>query len=104
MSAEKKARRNAFRIAVFTRDRFCCVMCGLQATESTAVLLLDAHHVTPRDEMPGGGYVVENGATLCRARCHDEAERGRPSRARLYKRVRSSYERAHAASLASAGD
>jgi hypothetical protein len=27
--------------------------------------ILEAHHITNRNEMPNGGYVVENGITLC---------------------------------------
>jgi len=36
--------------------------------------LLDAHHITDRNEMPNGGYVKENGITLCKEKCHLEAE------------------------------
>lgn len=34
---------------------------------------LDAHHITPREEMPNGGYVPENGISVC-PRCHIKAE------------------------------
>ena len=37
------------------------------------LVLLDAHHITSRDKMPNGGYVKENGATLCEE-CHLKAE------------------------------
>jgi hypothetical protein len=50
--------------------------------------LLDAHHVMPREDMPGGGYVKENGICLCKVppngkligepsaqrSCHEKAE------------------------------
>lgn len=34
----------------------------------------DAHHITDRNEMPNGGYVLENGITLCKYECHMMAE------------------------------
>ena len=66
MSAKKKAVREAFRNAVFTRDRHKCVFCDCKTD-------LDAHHITDRTEMPNGGYVKENGITLCPTH-HMEAE------------------------------
>jgi hypothetical protein len=37
---------------------------------------LDAHHITDRNELPNGGYVKENGITLCDVDggCHMKAE------------------------------
>lgn len=58
MSEQKKQVRKAFRDAVFGRDGHCCVFCP-------EVRELDAHHITPRTDMPNGGYVEENGITLC---------------------------------------
>lgn len=58
MSAGKKAIREAFRTAVFKRDRNRCVFCP-------RIDNLDAHHITDRSLMPAGGYVAENGITLC---------------------------------------
>ena len=54
----KQQIRNAFREAVFSRDNHTCVFCDV--TDN-----LDAHHITDRNEMPNGGYVVDNGITLC---------------------------------------
>lgn len=34
---------------------------------------LDAHHITNRDDMPNGGYVKENGISVC-DECHLKAE------------------------------
>lgn len=34
---------------------------------------LDAHHITPREDMPNGGYVAENGISVCEP-CHLKAE------------------------------
>lgn len=69
MSQKKKATRKAFRDAVFTRDEYKCVICGHDVAED-----LDAHHITDRNEIPNGGYVVENGITLCNINCHQIAE------------------------------
>ncbi len=72
----KKQLRDDFRKAVFQRDNNKCVMCGRSAGK------LDAHHITDRHEMPNGGYVLENGITLCADdsyggidNCHWKAER-----------------------------
>ena len=54
----KKQIRTTFREAVFARDRNRCRFCS--RTDD-----LDAHHITDRSEMPNGGYVVENGISLC---------------------------------------
>ena len=68
----KKAVREAFRAAVFARDRNRCVVCGRTGT-------LNAHHIIDRHDLPNGGYVAENGITLCAGddedNCHWKAER-----------------------------
>ena len=58
MSQRKKKIRNRFREDVLKRDGYQCVFCN-------EVDHLDAHHITDRNEMPNGGYVKENGITLC---------------------------------------
>lgn len=63
----KQAIRAAFREVVFTRDGYRCRVCGSADSE------LDAHHISDRTTMPGGGYVKENGISLCKA-CHRLAE------------------------------
>jgi hypothetical protein len=86
MSDFKKTMRKEFRLSVFTRDQHKCRGCGRQGYDhndaqevarvaaSGAVLCeLDAHHITSRDEMPAGGYVKENGISLC-PECHMKAE------------------------------
>lgn len=62
----KQQIREKFRNAVFTRDNFKCVFCDDRS--------IDAHHITDRNEMPNGGYVVENGISLC-AKHHKMAEK-----------------------------
>ncbi len=74
MSAKKKAVRKAFRDAVFGRDGYSCVICGKAAASNIAEDVLDAHHIHPRAEMPNGGFVKENGVTLCKEKCHLLAE------------------------------
>lgn len=70
MSKEKKAVREAFRAAVFGRDGWRCRVCGAAPSASAP---LDAHHVIDRHDMPNGGYVAENGISLCPP-CHLKAE------------------------------
>lgn len=55
---KKKQIRQKFRDDVFERDGHKCVFCDV--TEN-----LDAHHITDRSKMPNGGYIKENGITLC---------------------------------------
>lgn len=67
----KKQKRDNFRNKVFSRDKNQCVMCGKKGR-------LDAHHITDRKEIFDGGYVPENGITLCAGEdqdnCHWKAE------------------------------
>ncbi len=65
----KKQIRQAFRDAVFQRDGYKCKICGFAEIDA-----LDAHHITDRHLMPNGGYVLENGITLCTINCHQMAE------------------------------
>lgn len=48
---KKQLVRAKFRDEVFRRDKHKCVFCDV--TEN-----LDAHHITDRNEMLNGGYVV----------------------------------------------
>ncbi len=75
MSDKKKVRAN-FRAAVFTRAKYRCQGpgCRVLASAGSAEALLDAHHITPRELMPNGGYVAENGISLCKSGCHEKAE------------------------------
>jgi 5-methylcytosine-specific restriction endonuclease McrA len=103
MSAEKKKIRENFRNAVFQRDGHKCKGCGWSLITSETPL--DAHHITDRNEMPNGGYVKENGISLCPG-CHEKAEvfhsTGSPvegwAPADLYKMIGTSYEEAVKAS------
>jgi len=63
---KKKQLREAFRSIVFARDMHRCKMCSAEGR-------LDAHHIVNRNLMPNGGYVCENGISLCPS-CHKKAE------------------------------
>jgi len=67
---KKQLVREHFRSSVFERDGSKCRVCGRKDVK------LDAHHITDRNEMPNGGYVKENGITLCDTEngCHSKAE------------------------------
>jgi 5-methylcytosine-specific restriction endonuclease McrA len=67
----KREIRKRFRDSVFARDGYKCVVCGKQSSKEEAEHDLDAHHITPREDMPNGGYVKENGVSLC-----DPSKRG----------------------------
>jgi len=64
----KKQIRSNFRCEVLKRDKHTCKKCKKKSDN------LDAHHITDRNYMPGGGYVKENGITLCEE-CHAKAEK-----------------------------
>lgn len=75
MSKEtKKKIREKFRNDCFKRDNYSCVMCNLKSSPEKAMDELDCHHITSRTEMPNGGYVKENGISLCDS-CHVKAEK-----------------------------
>jgi hypothetical protein len=69
----KKEMRRKFREDVFKRDGYRCVVCGFESSPERAEHELDAHHITPREQLPHGGYVKENGVSLC-----DPSKTGRP--------------------------
>ena len=93
MSAKKQEIRENFRNDVFKRDGYICKFCN--KTED-----LDAHHITPRKEMPNGGYVKSNGITVCPLH-HKfvESPDCTLSILSLYSLIGSSYEQAYEDSL-----
>jgi len=74
--AQTKKFRQAFREGCLERDKYKCVICG--ETDG-----LDVHHITDRKELPNGGYVLENGITLCAAH-HLDAEQYHITRGSYY--------------------
>jgi 5-methylcytosine-specific restriction endonuclease McrA len=103
MSLKKEIRRN-FRNVCFKRDKYNCVTCNFSSSLETAEEELDCHHITPREDMPNGGYILENGISLCRL-CHIKAEefyatgKAHPGfhPNELYQKIKSSKEKAIAA-------
>lgn len=101
---QKQLVRERFREAVFKRDGHKCRKCGASGTDKK----LDAHHITDRSKMPNGGYVKENGISLCDEKCHMLAEKFHISEGAewepgmhpndLYGMIGSSYENAVKAS------
>ena len=95
---DKKDLRKCFRNSVFLRDNYTCQICGISKHENE----LDAHHITDRHEMPNGGYVLENGITVCKESCHLLVEKFHISDNKewniglhpddLYNKINSSYE------------
>jgi hypothetical protein len=117
VSTNKKQVRAIFRNETFRRDRYRCVVCGKPGKDRQGgndhlkyhtgyrgndFVNLDAHHVRNRNEFPNGGYVKENGVTLCDDGCHVKAEEylngggsdERYSPEALYARIGSSHEKA----------
>jgi 5-methylcytosine-specific restriction endonuclease McrA len=74
MSNNKKIVREQFRNAVFERDKYTCVKCGFKSSPEKCRDELDAHHIQDRNLLLHGGYVEENGITLCKNSCHEKAE------------------------------
>lgn len=106
MEQSKKQIRNNFRNVCLKRDKYSCRMCGRQALPDDALEIFDVHHITDRSEIINGGYVLENGITLCKDPCHIKAEvfhsTGTPvegySVEDLYKKINSTLEKAIKAS------
>lgn len=98
MAKQKKLIRKNFRDSVFKRDGYQCVFCEVTTD-------LDAHHITDRTEIVNGGYVPENGITVCQTHhliCEQFHITGTSvlgfSPENLYNKIGSSYEKAVAAS------
>lgn len=94
MKTKKKQIRERFRIRVLSRDKFKCFFCDAKKE-------LDPHHITDRHLMPNGGYVEENGITVCKEhhmKCEEWHFMGsgdiRYSPEALYKLIGSSKEKA----------
>jgi 5-methylcytosine-specific restriction endonuclease McrA len=76
--SQKKLLRSQFRKNVFKRDKYKCRCCGKdgydrQENPVLGKIPLDAHHITNRQEIINGGFVPENGISVCDD-CHLKAE------------------------------
>ena len=97
----KKKIRSKFRIEVFKRDQYKCMICGKQYLEDNAEVYLDVHHIQDRHLFQNGGYVKENGISLCKEKCHLMAEKYHITKGEeylpglhpddLYKKINSSF-------------
>lgn len=68
--SKKKQVREKFRKEVFNRDKLTCKICNTKRDEKD----LDAHHITNREEIENGGYIMNNGITVCKDVCHLKVE------------------------------
>ena len=59
-----------WRKAVFERDNYICVFCGLRSGNGRAVIL-NADHIKPFCDYPELRFAIDNGRTLCKE-CHDK--------------------------------
>ena len=81
MSANKNNIRSTFRESVFSRDSYTCRVCGKKWSPedaSPSLKRINSHHIVDRRELPNGGYVLENGITVCDGgenSCHMKCER-----------------------------
>jgi 5-methylcytosine-specific restriction endonuclease McrA len=105
MSAKKKLARQKFRDEVLKRDRSLCAICKTPDN-------VEIHHITDRTQIPGGGYVRENGITLCKehleqaelylhsesGEMEEDAELGALVPKKLYLKIGSNYDKALKAS------
>lgn len=99
MKRKQQIRKN-FREACFERDNHKCKICG--------DIAVDAHHIFDRNLLPNGGYVKENGISVCPP-CHLKAEKFHISEGKeweegyhpddLYRLIGSDYQKAYKASL-----
>lgn len=113
MGHKKKATRQVFRDKVFGRSKYHCECCGVKGVDRQAYVpkknekppvMLDAHHITDRHDFPNGGYVLQNGISVCDD-CHMKAEQFHStgtavpgySPDELYKIINSSFDEAYEA-------
>lgn len=68
--------RKEFRQKTFERDKFKCILCGINAIFDSdgEVTNLDPHHLIERSLWDDGGFYLCNAATLCDPTCHMKAE------------------------------
>jgi predicted restriction endonuclease len=64
----KKQIRSSFRESVFKRDNYTCQLCGQKYSKELSdpsLKMINAHHIMDRHLFKNGGYILENGITLC---------------------------------------
>jgi 5-methylcytosine-specific restriction endonuclease McrA len=66
-----------WRRAVFERDKYTCIWCGMKSGNGKAAIL-NADHIKPFYEYPELRFAIDNGRTLC-IECHKKTDTwGRP--------------------------
>ena len=68
----KSLKYKLWREAVFKRDNFTCVWCGVRAGNGKAVIL-NADHIKPFSLFPELRFAIDNGRTLCES-CHKKTD------------------------------
>ena len=78
-----------WRTAVFKRDNYTCVWCGLKSGNGVAVVL-NADHIKPFCDYPELRFAIDNGRTLCRE-CHKKTDTyaGKYKRLKIQARINS---------------
>lgn len=71
-----------WRLAVFSRDHYTCIDCGIKNGLGKTVEL-HAHHLKSWLMFPEQRYLVENGVTLC-ADCHDKRHKRKKQEAKSF--------------------
>lgn len=58
-----------WRTAVFERDKYRCIWCGIKSKKGTKKVVLNADHIKPFAAYPELRFAIDNGRTLC-VHCH----------------------------------
>ena len=68
----KSAEYKLWRKAVFERDKYTCIWCGIKS-EKGRVVYLHADHIKPFSLFPELRFAIDNGRTLC-IDCHKNTD------------------------------
>lgn len=61
-----------WRKAIFERDKYCCIWCGIKSQKGIRVIL-HADHIKPFAIFPELRFAIDNGRTLCK-NCHRKTD------------------------------
>lgn len=79
MKIRKSPEYKQWRLSVFRRDGFRCVLCGVKSGNGSTVIL-NADHIKPFSSYPELRFDLNNGRTLC-VPCHKSTPSyGRPKK------------------------
>lgn len=68
----KSVEYKLWRTAVFTRDNYTCVWCGVRNGNGKTIIL-NADHIKPFSLFPELRFAIDNGRTLCKS-CHRKTD------------------------------